>query len=68
MKPMAERKKCPECNSENVRFITKDGKKHLVCNHCIYDETEEFDVYPEEKTNQKEKGRYSPYKAGGPKR
>ncbi len=42
--------------------------KCIVCGNCGYDETKQYDVYPEEKTSQKEKGRYTPYKAGGFKR
>ena len=29
---------------------------------------EDYEVLPEERTSQKEKGRYSPYKSGGGKR
>lgn len=44
------------------------GVKCIVCNNCGFDESKQYDVYPEGKTSQKEKGRYTPYKAGGFKR
>jgi len=63
-----KKKKCPECNSEDIRFIKKKKRTFLVCNHCFYDETEESESYPEQRTSQKAKGSYSPYKTGGSRR
>ena len=57
--------KCPKCKSSNVKIVDYMDIKCIVCKNCGYDETKQYDVYPEEKTSQKEKGRYSPYKAGG---
>ena len=37
----------------------------IKCNNCGFDERVVYDVYPEQKTSQKAKGNYSPYKAGG---
>jgi len=62
------KKKCPECNSDNVHIIKIGKKAHIVCNDCFYDETNEFDVYPEQRETQREKARYSPYKTGGSRR
>ncbi|MFH0867696.1 MAG: hypothetical protein V1831_00105 [Candidatus Woesearchaeota archaeon] len=60
--------KCPKCKSSNVKIVDYMGVKCIRCNDCGFDETEQYDVYPEEKTSQKEKGRYTVYKAGGFKR
>ena len=61
-------KKCPNCNSENTRIIGYLSIKGVKCNDCGYDETKQYEVYPEEKKSQKEKGRFTPYKSGGSKR
>lgn len=39
--------------------------KCIKCSNCGYDGSKEYDVYPEENISQKEKGRYTVYKAGG---
>lgn len=60
------KKLCPKCKSSNITVHEDDGISFIACKTCGYDELEEF--YPEEmgeRTSQKEKGRYSPYKAGG---
>ncbi len=59
---------CPKCKSGNVKMIDYFSVKCIKCYNCGYDETKQYDVYPEEKTSQKEKGRYTPYKAGGSRR
>ena len=61
-------KKCPKCKSGNVKIIDYMGIKCIRCSNCGYDESKEYEVYPEEKTSQKEKGRYTPYKSGGSRR
>jgi len=58
-------KNCPKCNSDKVKLVDYLGVKCIVCKKCGYDETKQLEVYPEEKTSQKEKGRHSPYKTGG---
>jgi len=62
MKPI-----CPKCKSTNVTLYEDDGISFLACNVCGYDELDE--LYPAEdvgeKTSQREKGRYTPYKSGG---
>ena len=62
---MKIKKSCPKCNSSNVKIIDYLGVKCVKCNNCGYDESRQYDVYPEEKASQKEKGSYTPYKAGG---
>tara|TARA_Y100000310_G_C20663819_1_gene806326 strand:- start:1325 stop:1537 length:213 start_codon:yes stop_codon:yes gene_type:complete len=59
---------CPQCSSENIKVIDYMGVKCKVCSECGLDERNLYEVYPEEKTSQKEKGKFSPYKAGGGKR
>ena len=61
-------KKCPKCSSSKIKLVDYIGVKCIICSKCGYDETKQYDVYPEDKTSQKEKGRYTPYKAGGSKR
>ena len=58
-------KSCPKCKSGNVKIIDYLGVKCIVCNDCEFDESKQYDVYPEENRSQKEKGRFTPYKAGG---
>ena len=57
--------KCPKCKSSNVKIINYMGVKCVKCNNCGFDESKQYEVYPEEKTSQKEKSRFTPYKVGG---
>ncbi|HLC61788.1 MAG TPA: hypothetical protein VJI52_02120 [Candidatus Nanoarchaeia archaeon] len=57
--------KCPKCSSKNIRSLSYLGISVIKCNNCGFDERVVYDVYPEQKTSQKAKGNYSPYKAGG---
>ena len=59
---------CPSCNSDNIKIIDYLGVKCIICNNCGLDESKQYEVFPEENKSQKEKGRYTPYKAGGFKR
>jgi hypothetical protein len=61
-------KSCPKCKSENVKLVDHLTIKCLICLDCGFDERTTYDVYPSHRTNQKEKGNFSPYKAGGSKR
>ena len=61
-------KSCPKCNSKNVDLVSYMNIKCIKCNNCGYDESKQYEVYPEEKKSQKEKGKYTPYKVGGHKR
>ncbi|HLC61208.1 MAG TPA: hypothetical protein VJJ52_07310 [Candidatus Nanoarchaeia archaeon] len=58
-------KKCPKCNSKDVKLISYLGINVIKCNKCGFDERVVYDVYPEQKTNQKAKGKYNVYKTGG---
>ena len=62
---MKNKKKCPRCNSNDVRIIDHMGIKCIVCSKCGYDGSKQYEVYPEDKKSQKVKGRYTPYKVGG---
>ena len=65
---MKIKNKCPKCKSNNVKFVNYINVKCIVCSECGFDESKEYDVYPQDKKSQKEKGRYTPYKTGGFKR
>jgi len=41
------------------------GSKVLVCQDCRFNESEILDEFSSSRKSQREKGRYSPYKAGG---
>ena len=41
------------------------GIETIKCNDCAFDESAIYDIFPEQKSNQKAKGNYTPYKAGG---
>lgn len=56
--------KCLSCGSSNVKQIEENGMEFIQCNDCGYNELEEG-VVPEQRTSQREKGKYSPYKQGG---
>jgi len=56
---------CPKCHSSKIKFIDYLGAKCLVCSECGYDESDDLEASPSERKSQREKGRYSPYKAGG---
>lgn len=61
-------KKCPKCGSKDVKHYNYLGIKAVKCNNCGFDESKVYEVYPEHKTSQKAKGKYSIYKAGGSRR
>ena len=56
---------CPRCYSDKIRLVGYMDFKCIVCNNCGFDERSYYEVYPEEKGSQKEKGRFNPYKIGG---
>jgi hypothetical protein len=58
-------KTCPRCKSDNVKVVDYMDFQCIICSDCGFDERETYEVYPEQKTSQKEKGRYTPYKQGG---
>ena len=57
--------KCPKCGSESIKLVNYLGIKTMKCGSCGFDESSAYEVYPEQKTSQKAKGRYNAYKAGG---
>lgn len=57
--------KCPKCNSNKIKIINYMGIECVICNNCGFDETESYEVFPEDKKSQKAKGSYTPYKSGG---
>ncbi|MBL7054489.1 hypothetical protein ISS05_01900 [Candidatus Woesearchaeota archaeon] len=61
-------KNCPACKSKNIKSVSYIGVKCIQCLDCGFDEQKQYEVFPEEKTSQKAKGRYTPYKSGGGKR
>lgn len=61
---MAE-KKCPICKSSNVEVEIIDDLEFLKCNSCGFDEKDDYEVYPEERSAQKGKSGFTPYKRGG---
>jgi DNA-directed RNA polymerase subunit M/transcription elongation factor TFIIS len=62
------KKTCPKCGSTKIKIKEYLGNPCIVCERCTYDESDAYDITPEERTSQREKGRYSPYKTGGSKR
>jgi len=59
---------CPVCKSSDVKIKEEEGFEFLVCKKCGYDEGEGFDIYPEERSAQKGKSGFTPYKRGGSRR
>jgi uncharacterized Zn finger protein len=59
---------CPKCGSGNIRLVKYMSIKTIKCNNCGFDESGAYYIVPEQKTSQKAKGRYSPYKTGGNRR
>jgi len=55
--------KCPKCSSHNLKKYKYDGVDCFQCSKCGYDSCDD-ENFPEERTSQREKGRYNPYKAG----
>ena len=62
---MKIKKSCPQCKSNNVRVIDYLGIKCIICSSCGFDESAQYEVFPEEKKSQKAKGKHNVYKAGG---
>jgi ribosomal protein L37AE/L43A len=60
--------KCTKCNSTKIKVVEFMGSKMYYCTECGYDERDEASIVPEERTSQKAKGEYTPYKTGGSRR
>ena len=65
---MPNKKYCPKCKSDKIKIIDYIGIRCIFCLNCGFDESLQFEVFSEEKKSQIEKGRHSPYKAGGHRR
>ena len=57
--------KCPKCGSFDVKSVKYLGVPVIKCSSCGFDESSVYEVYPEQKTSQKAKGKYNIYKQGG---
>ena len=57
--------KCPKCDSYNVMPYLYQSVEVIKCGDCGFDEGSVYGVYPEQKTSQKAKERYTKYKIGG---
>ena len=62
---MPNKNKCPKCSSNNIKIIKYMGIGCITCDNCGFDESAQYEVFPEEKKSQKAKGSYTPYKSGG---
>ena len=60
--------KCPKCGSPDVKSVKYLSVPVIKCSSCGFDESSVYDVYPEQKTSQKAKGKYNVYKKGGSRR
>ena len=60
--------KCPKCGSRDIKFFNYLNIRTIKCNNCGFDEAAVYEVYPEQKTSQKAKGKYTIYKKGGSQR
>jgi predicted nucleic-acid-binding Zn-ribbon protein len=58
------KQRCPKCGSSEVRLYEGD-LPFIMCLKCGYDELDSEPMPSDLRTNQKEKGRFSPYKSGG---
>jgi len=65
MKTGSSENSCPRCYSDKIRLVDYMDFKCIVCDNCGFDERNYYEVYPEDKPSQKEKGRFNPYKIGG---
>jgi len=58
-------KKCPKCKSENIKLVSYLSIKAVKCNDCDFDETKDYEIFPEQRETQREKTKFTPYKKGG---
>jgi hypothetical protein len=65
---MPMKRTCPKCKSNNIQLEDYMGSECIICNDCKYNQIDELNITSENKTSQREKGRYTPYKTGGAKR
>ena len=50
--------KCPKCGSTNIKFKNYLGIESIKCNNCGFDETELYEVFPEQRETQREKAKF----------
>lgn len=60
--------KCPKCGSGKIKLKNYLGIRAIKCSNCGFDESNIYEVYPEQKASQKAKGGYAVYKKGGSQR
>jgi len=60
---MQSKTNCPKCNSSDIDFVKYLENYYLICDSCGYDESAKFDADVQQKTSQKAKAEYSPYKS-----
>ena len=61
-------RKCPKCGYKDIKFYKYLNLDAIKCDNCGFDESAIYEVYPEQKTSQKAKGKYAVYKTGGSRR
>ncbi|HIH11746.1 TPA: hypothetical protein HA241_06150 [Candidatus Woesearchaeota archaeon] len=59
---------CPKCKSSQAQRIDHNYLSFLRCLQCGYNELAAEDTFPEQRSNQREKRRYSPYRVSGGKK
>ncbi len=60
--------KCPKCGSDDIKHGKYLDIEIIKCRNCGFDESSVYEVYPEQKTSQKAKGKFNVYQAGGSRR
>ena len=59
---------CSRCNSNKINKYKYSGVECYRCLDCGFDSCAELDDVSQQRTSQKAKGKYSPYKSGGKSR
>ncbi|MBI5392749.1 hypothetical protein HZA96_02670 [Candidatus Woesearchaeota archaeon] len=60
---MERKSNCPKCKSSNIDYVKYLKEYYLICDNCGYDASSKYQLLAEEKTSQKAKGNYSPYRS-----
>ncbi|MBS3115809.1 hypothetical protein J4482_04245 [Candidatus Woesearchaeota archaeon] len=55
---------CPRCSSTKLKKYVYMGAECFKCLNCSYDSCSDLDSFPTQRNSQREKRRFSPYKAG----
>lgn len=64
---MKQKKSCPKCKSADIEITGDSTLSFIVCKSCGYDESL-YEVTAGQRSTQREKGKYTPYKTGGAQR